>query len=92
MAPDKAQVDMVLQEVYQRRGVLSESSNRKEIGIMSCAHCTVPLAELEGFSKNVRIITSGQASLHIELAGYQDLDEHLEKEVIRQHGHVSHGG
>lgn len=41
----------------------------------------MPLAELQGFSKNIRIITSGHASIHLEVGGYQNISEQKQKEI-----------
>ncbi|KAM3716781.1 Ribosome-releasing factor 2 [Dirofilaria immitis] len=71
---NKKYADMTLQEVYKRRGILSESGTEC-IGDSYVIRCIMPLAELQGFSKNIRIITSGHASIHVEVGGYQNISE-----------------
>lgn len=63
---------MILQEVYKRRGTESEFGIEC-IGDAYIVRFIMPLAELQDLSKNIRIITSGHASIHMELGGYQDI-------------------
>uniref|UniRef100_A0A915Q6M7 Tr-type G domain-containing protein n=1 Tax=Setaria digitata TaxID=48799 RepID=A0A915Q6M7_9BILA len=72
--------DVTLQEVYKRRGTALESGT-ESIGDTYIVRCSMPLAELQGFSKNVRIMTSGHASIHLELGGYQIISEQKQKEI-----------
>lgn len=71
---------MTLQEVYKRRGIVSQSGIEC-ISDTYVVRCIMPLAELQGFSKNIRIITSGHASIHLEVGGYQDVSEQKQKEI-----------
>ncbi|OZC07599.1 putative translation elongation factor G [Onchocerca flexuosa] len=77
----KRYADMTLQEIYKRRGIVSESGIEC-IGDTYVVRCIMPLAELQGFSKNIRIITSGYASIHLEIGGYQDVSEQKQKEIV----------
>ncbi|EFO24568.2 hypothetical protein LOAG_03914 [Loa loa] len=80
VATSKRHADMTLQEVYKRRGVVSESGIECT-GDTYIVRCIMPLAELQGFSKNIRIITSGHATIHLEVAGYRDVSEQKQKEI-----------
>lgn len=80
IAASEAHVDLVLQEIYRRRGIVLDGG---ELVRGTCAvKCRIPLAELQGFPKNVRIITSGHASIHVEMGGYQDVPEQKQKEIV----------
>lgn len=72
---------MTVKEVYKRRGIVSETGI-EYLGDTYVVRCIMPLAELQGFSKNIRIITSGNASMHLEVAGYQDVSEQKRKEIV----------
>ncbi|CAG9540946.1 unnamed protein product [Cercopithifilaria johnstoni] len=76
----KRHADMTLKEVYKRKGIVSESGIEC-IGDTYVVRCIMPLAELQGFSKNIRIITSGHADIHLEVGGYQDISEEKQKEI-----------
>ncbi|VBB26250.1 unnamed protein product, partial [Acanthocheilonema viteae] len=77
---DKKHADMILKEIYKRRGIVPESG-MECIGDTYVVRCIMPLAELQGFSKNIRIITSGHASIHLEVGGYQDISEQKQKKI-----------
>nr|CDP98592.1 Bm7329, isoform g [Brugia malayi] len=79
----KKHADMTLQEVYRRRGIVS-NCGIECIGDTYVIRCIMPLAELQGFSKNIRIITSGHASIHLEIGGYQDISEQKQKEITKR--------
>lgn len=43
-------------------------------------HCTAPLAELVGFAKTIRTLSSGTADFHMQLAGYETMSaDNVEK-------------
>ncbi|VDN07198.1 unnamed protein product [Thelazia callipaeda] len=73
---------MALQEIYKRRGVLSNKGT-EFLGDSYLIKCHMPLAELQSFSKSIRIITSGQADIHLEVGSYQRVPEHKLKEIIK---------
>ncbi|KAK6108737.1 Elongation Factor G domain II family protein [Brugia pahangi] len=79
----KKHADMTLQEVYRRRGIVS-NCGIECIGDTYVIRCIMPLAELQGFSKNIRIITSGHASIHLEIGGYQHISEQKQKEITKR--------
>uniref|UniRef100_A0AAF5PT65 Tr-type G domain-containing protein n=1 Tax=Wuchereria bancrofti TaxID=6293 RepID=A0AAF5PT65_WUCBA len=79
----KRHADITLQEVYRRRGIVSDSGIEC-IGDTYVIRCIIPLAELQGFSNNIRIITSGHASIHLEIGGYQDISEQKQKEITKR--------
>ncbi|VDK76918.1 unnamed protein product [Litomosoides sigmodontis] len=77
----KNYADMIVKEVYKRRGIVS-GAGIECLGDTYVVRCIMPLAELQGFSKNIRIITSGNTSIHLEVAGYQDISEQKQKEIV----------
>uniref|UniRef100_A0A0R3S0Q2 Tr-type G domain-containing protein n=1 Tax=Elaeophora elaphi TaxID=1147741 RepID=A0A0R3S0Q2_9BILA len=76
----KGHAEMILHEVYKRRGIVSESGIEC-VGDTYVVRCIMPLAELQGFSKNIRIMTSGHASIHLEVSGYRNINERKQKEI-----------
>lgn len=47
-------------------------------------HCLVPLVELLGYSKAVRIISSGHATFSLEFDHYEVMDSMNEAEAIKR--------
>ena len=69
----------VMQDMVGRRGNILSTGGQGE-GMVVCGH--VPLAELRGYSREIRIKTSGRANIAMELSHYQIMSPfHQDKAV-----------
>ena len=83
---DQELVGAVVQDMVQRRGNVLSTAGMSEVklvilisvtthftdGLQNCVVTgDVPLAELAGYSKDLRTITSGRADINMQLSHYQ---------------------
>ena len=83
---DQEMVGAVVQDMVQRRGNVLSTAGMSEVklvilisvtthftdGLQNCVVTgDVPLAELAGYSKDLRTITSGRADINMQLSHYQ---------------------
>ncbi|XP_068104625.1 ribosome-releasing factor 2, mitochondrial isoform X2 [Hyperolius riggenbachi] len=73
----------VLGDLAQRRGNIQEIQSRMDNKVVSAF---VPLAELMGYSTDVRSLTSGSATFTLELANYEGMDFQDQNALLRKRG------
>lgn len=80
-------VDTVLQDLRRRRGevdYLHERSAEGQMQGISLVRGFVPLAELRGYSSELRTLTSGKANISMELSHYQLMSEYEQSQAIEE--------
>ncbi|XP_050543256.1 ribosome-releasing factor 2, mitochondrial [Daktulosphaira vitifoliae] len=77
---DEQNSSVVLSDFGRRRGSIQDIIIRSNNRVIS-AH--VPLAELLGYSKDLRTITSGAASFSMEFYAYQEVSSKDEAQVVK---------
>merc|ERR1711971_799356 len=78
---DQELVGAVVQDMVQRRGNVLSTAGMSENCVVTG---DVPLAELAGYSKDLRTITSGRADINMQLSHYQVMTPHHQDEAIRE--------
>ncbi len=69
-------------ELSSRRGFLTGSDMRDDFTII---HCEVPLAEMFGYSTDLRSMTQGKATFSMEFALYRPVPNSIQEELIKKH-------
>jgi len=69
VSTEQEMVGRVVQDMVSRRGNVLSTTDGQGEGMVVCGH--VPLAELKGYSREVRTKTSGRANIAMELGHYQ---------------------
>jgi len=78
-------VSSVLQDLNRRRGNVDYSQDRGGQGEgLQVLHGSVPLAELRGYSSELRTLSSGRANLSMQLSHYQLMSEFDQNVAIEQ--------
>ncbi len=55
------------------------------LGQEQVIRCTIPLAEVQNFSSDLRSMTQDQGSYSMEFAGYENVPPHVQKQVVEQY-------
>ena len=55
------------------------------VGDEQVVRCSIPFAEVQSFSSDMRSMTQGQGSYSFSMAGYEQLPAHLQQQVVDQH-------
>jgi elongation factor 2 len=77
--PDAVMGDTV-REIQQRRG---DIENMEQEGEETAINSKVPVAEMFGFSSDIRSATAGRALWSTENSGFERVPRELEAEVVR---------
>jgi elongation factor G len=83
--PEEYQGD-IMGDLNRRRGHIQEISNKSNVAIV---RATVPLAEMFGYSTDVRTMSSGRASYAMEPASFEPTPQMIVDEIIRERGGVA---
>ena len=73
----------VIGDLNGRRGIIQKMDNQKDFALV---RATVPLAEMFGYSTDLRSLTQGRASYSMEFAEYVEVPEAKAQEIIEQQG------
>jgi len=74
-------VGTLVQDIINRRGAVLGSSGIDENCLVTGE---VPLAELSGYSKDIRTVTSGRANISMQLSHYQLMSEYNQDIAIQE--------
>ena len=77
---DENYVGMVMSDLTQRRSQINDVQARGDTRTV-CA--TTPLSELRGYSTQLRTFTSGTANFSMELATYQRMTLHEQRNAMQ---------
>jgi elongation factor G len=69
-------------ELSSRRGFLTGSDMRDDFTII---HCEVPLAEMFGYSTDLRSMTQGKATFSMEFATYRPVPSSIQEELVKKY-------
>ncbi|XP_053557387.1 ribosome-releasing factor 2, mitochondrial isoform X2 [Bombina bombina] len=75
----------VLGDLAQRRGNIQEIQSRLDNKVVIAS---VPLAEMMGYSTDLRSITSGSATFTLELSNYEAMNPQDQKALLKKRGFV----
>ncbi|CAH2296841.1 ribosome-releasing factor 2, mitochondrial isoform X1 [Pelobates cultripes] len=75
----------VLGDLAQRRGSVQEIQSRSDNKVIIAS---VPLAEMMGYSTDLRSITSGSATFSLELSNYEAMNPHDQYTLLKKRGFV----
>lgn len=78
---DERHLHGVLGDLAQHRSDILEVTQRGELKVV-LAEC--PLAELRGYSKRIRILSSGTATFTMEFSRYKAMTASDQREAMRQ--------
>ncbi|KAM4707417.1 ribosome-releasing factor 2, mitochondrial isoform 1-T2 [Discoglossus pictus] len=73
----------VLADLAQRRGNIQEIQSRLDNKVVVAS---VPLAEMMGYSTDLRSITSGSATFTLELSNYEAMNPHHQNALLKKKG------
>ena len=82
--PEDYQGD-IMGDLNRRRGQIQEIENK---GNAALVHAKVPLAEMFGYSTDVRTISSGRASYSMEPASFEEVPTAIVNELVKDRGMV----
>ncbi|XP_050420605.1 ribosome-releasing factor 2, mitochondrial [Adelges cooleyi] len=77
---DEENSSIVISDFGRRRGSIQDITNRSNNRVVTAL---VPLAELLGYSKDLRTITSGSASFSMEFHAYHEVSSKDEAEAVK---------
>ncbi|KAM8960832.1 ribosome-releasing factor 2, mitochondrial [Pelodytes ibericus] len=77
----------VLGDVAQRRGNIQEIQSRSDNKVIVAS---VPLAEMMGYSTDLRTITSGSATFSLELSNYEAMNSQDQHALLKKRGFISY--
>jgi len=80
--PDEFQGD-IMGDLNRRRGRIGEIGSRNNVSIIKSE---VPLAELFGYSTDIRTLSSGRASYSMEPSQFEPVPSSIVEELIEQRG------
>ncbi|KAK6750679.1 hypothetical protein RB195_002568 [Necator americanus] len=72
----------ILHELSRRRAEIIECSGTHYGATLICAR--LPLSELSGFPTTLRTLSSGLGSLHVQVADYQVVSEHDQRNIVNR--------
>ncbi|XP_053331710.1 ribosome-releasing factor 2, mitochondrial [Spea bombifrons] len=75
----------VLGDLAQRRGHIQEIQSRSDNKVVVAS---VPLAEMMGYSTDLRTITSGSATFSLELSNYEAMNPQDQHALLKKRGYV----
>ena len=83
--PENYQGD-IMGDLNRRRGQIQEISNKGNVAIVKAK---VPLAEMFGYSTDVRTMSSGRASYSMEPSSFEPTPQAIVNEIVKERGGVA---
>ena len=83
--PEDYQGD-IMGDLNRRRGQIQEISNKGNVAIVKAK---VPLAEMFGYSTDVRTMSSGRASYSMEPSSFEETPPAIVNEIVKERGGVA---
>lgn len=83
--PEDYQGD-IMGDLNRRRGQIQEISNKGNVAIVKAK---VPLAEMFGYSTDVRTMSSGRASYSMEPSSFESTPQAIVNEIVKERGGVA---
>jgi elongation factor G len=83
--PDEFQGD-IMGDLNRRRGRIGEIGARNNVSIIKAE---VPLAEMFGYSTDIRTLSSGRASYSMEPSHFENVPDAIVNELIEKRGGVA---
>ncbi len=81
VATDEEMAKVVTQDLIRRRGAVLSTEDRGGLKVVTAE---APLAELRGYSRHVRTVTSGRAFFGMELDRYELMEEREQNKAIEE--------
>jgi elongation factor G len=80
--PDEFQGDLI-GDLNRRRGKIQNVESK---GIVSIVKCEVPLADMFGYSTDMRTLSSGRASYSMEPSHFEQVPQQIVDEIVEHRG------